>query len=144
MALIGILRSFAMMLVIIAMAMSVPLVVALLGGEESAGSYLFALSIALMVGGGAYAASLGHRMPSGFRGAFIVILSWWIVVPVFAAIPIMAEGFKFADAYFEAVSAMTTTGAWLSNSGAIASKAGALWRAAWRARFSSNRCRDFY
>ena len=129
MALIGILRSFAMMLVIIAMAMSVPLVVALLGGEEGAGSYLFALSIALMVGGGAYAASLGHRMPSGFRGAFIVILSWWIVVPVFAAIPIMAEGFKFADAYFEAVSAMTTTGAWLSNSGAIASKAGALWRA---------------
>ncbi|MCK5749140.1 MAG: TrkH family potassium uptake protein, partial [Oricola sp.] len=129
MALTSILRSTAMLLLILAVAMIPPMLVAFSAGETSAPSYLFAAATALLFGAGAYAAPLGKRHPSGFRGAMIVILIWWIVVPVFAAPPIMAEGLSFADAYFEAVSAMTTTGAWLSHNSAIATRAGALWRA---------------
>ncbi|GJL92852.1 potassium transporter TrkG [Hyphococcus sp.] len=129
MALTSILRTSAMLLAVIAVAMIAPMILALTNGEGTAGAYLFAASTALLFGAGAYATSLGRRHPSGFRGALIVVLVWWTMVPVFAALPIMAEGLNFADAYFEAVSAMTTTGAWLSNEGAIASSAGALWRA---------------
>lgn len=129
MALTSILRSTAMLLLILAVAMIPPMMLAFSGGEETAPAYLFAAATALLFGAGAWAAALGRRRPSGFRGAMIVILIWWIAVPVFAAPPIMAEGLAFADAYFEAVSAMTTTGAWLSHDSAIASRAGALWRA---------------
>jgi trk system potassium uptake protein TrkH len=129
MALTSILRASATLLVIIALAMIAPMLLAFTAGEASAGAYLFAAATALLFGAGAYAASLGRPHPSGFRGALIVVLVWWAMMPIFAAPPIMAEGLSFADAYFEAVSAMTTTGGWLSNEGAIASASGALWRA---------------
>ena len=129
MALTSILRSSATLLAIIAVAMIAPMVLAFVDGEAAAASYLFAASTAMLFAAGAYATSLGKRYPSGFRGALIVVLVWWTMIPMFAALPIMAEGLSFADAYFEAVSAMTTTGAWLSPENAIASRAGALWRA---------------
>ena len=129
MALTSILRSFAAQLFVVAGAMMAPMILAWSGGEESAGAYLFAAAITLLVGSGAYAASLGRREASDFRGALVVILLWWVAVPVFAAIPLTAEGLNYADAYFETVSAMTTTGAWLSFDGAMQSSAGALWRA---------------
>ncbi len=129
MALTSILRASATLLVIVALAMLVPLLLAFAGGETTTGAYLFAVATALLFAAGAYAASLGKPNPSGFRGALIVVLVWWTMIPIFAAMPIMAEGLSFADAYFEAVSAMTTTGAWLTNEGAIASPAGAMWRA---------------
>lgn len=129
MALTSILRMSAMLLLIVAAAMLAPMIFAFVGGEGTGGAYLFAASTSVLFSAGAYAAALGKRHPSGFRGAMAVILVWWIVIPVFAALPIMAEGHSFSDAYFEAVSAMTTTGAWLSHNSAMASPAGALWRA---------------
>lgn len=129
MALTSILRAFAAMLLALGVAMLAPAVVAFAGAEESAAAFIFAAVAALLVAAGSFAASLGRRGASNFRGALIVVLIWWVIVPVFAAAPIAAEGLSFADAYFETVSAMTTTGAWLSNEGAIASPAGALWRA---------------
>jgi len=145
MALTSILRSSAILLWIIAAAMFAPMALAFMGGEESAGAYLFAAAAAVLFGAGAFATSLGRRHPSGFRGALIVVLVWWMMIPIFAAMPIMAEGLSFADAYFEAVSAITTTGAWLSNEGAIASPAGALWRAILQwLRIARHRRRDFH
>lgn len=129
MALTSILRGTAALLLIIAAAMIAPAILAFSGGEKTAAAYLFAAAAAVLFGAGAYAASLGKRRPSGFRDAMLVVLIWWIAIPVFAAPPIMAEGMSFADAYFETVSAMTTTGAWLSHDSAVASSAGALWRA---------------
>lgn len=129
MGLASILRGFAAMLLIVGAAMIAPLLTALAGGEESAGAYLFGVVASLIAGGGAYAASLGPTPPSDFRGALIIVLLWWAVVPVFAAIPLAAGTLNFADAYYEAVTAVTTTGGWLSDANAIASRAGTLWRA---------------
>ena len=129
MALISILRTTATLLFIVAAALIAPLLLAWAGAEQTTGAYLFTFSTCLLFGAGAYAASMGKRSASGFRGALSVILIWWALIPVFAALPIMAEGLSFADAYFETVSAMTTTGAWLSHESAVASPAGALWRA---------------
>ena len=129
MGLTSILRGFAAMLLIIGVAMIPPMLVALGGAEDSAGAYLFAIVAAFIAGGGAYAASLGRTAPADFRGALIIILLWWAVVPLFAAIPFAAGPLTFAEAYYEAVTALTTTGGWLSHAGAVESPAGALWRA---------------
>lgn len=129
MAVGNILRSFAVMLFVIAIAMIAPMLLSLLENQAATGAYVYGAVAAALCGGGAYAASLGKRPPTSFRGALIIILLWWAVIPVFAAIPFMGEGLTFTDAYFEAVSALTTTGAWLSNEAAFASHARALWRA---------------
>ncbi len=129
MGLTSILRGFSAMLIIIGLMMLFPMVLALAGNEESAGAYLFSATAALISGGGAFAASIGRQPATDFRGALIIVLIWWAVIPVFAALPFMTETMPFADAYFEAVSAMTTTGGWLTNAGAVESPAGMLWRA---------------
>ncbi len=129
MGLTSILRGLAVMLLALGAAMSIPMLVAAAGGEESAGAYLFGVTASLLACGGAYAASIGYRASADFRGALIIILLWWGLIPAFAAIPFAMGSLGFADAYFEAVSAITTTGGWLSNSEAIASPAGMLWRA---------------
>ncbi|MEX6633840.1 potassium transporter TrkG [Hyphococcus lacteus] len=129
MALGNILRSFAIMLLVIAVAMIAPMLLSLAEHQAATGAYVFGAVAAVLCGGGAFAASLGKRAPTSFRGALIIVLLWWAVIPVFAAIPFMGEGLSFSDAYFESVSALTTTGAWLSNEAAFASHARALWRA---------------
>ena len=129
MGLTGIIRGLAAMLLALGAAMIIPMLMAAAGGEDSAGAYLFGVTASLLAGGGAFAASIGHRPPTDFRGALIIILLWWGLIPAFAAIPFAMGSLNYADAYFEAVSAITTTGGWLSNADAIASPAGMLWRA---------------
>jgi trk system potassium uptake protein TrkH len=129
MGLTSILRGIAAILMLIGVAMTGPLVLAISGGEASAGGYLFGAVASIIAGAGAFAASMGRTPPSDFRGALVIILAWWLLAPAFAAIPFAMEGLDFTDAYFEAVSAITTTGGWLSQAKALESPAGILWRA---------------
>lgn len=129
MGLTSIFRGFAALLLVLALAMLGPLILALIAGEPDASAYLFGALAALFAGGGAFAASLGRRPPSDFRGVLIIILLWWAVIPAFAAIPFAMQAMTFSDAYFEAVAALTTTGGWLSPTEALSSRAGLLWRA---------------
>lgn len=129
MGLTSILRGFAGMLLLLCAAMTGPLLLAAAGNEASLGGYVFGVIITGVAGGGAYAASIGRFPPADFRGALLIILLWWIAIPAFAAIPLAMAGLSYADAYFESVAALTTTGGWLSPTEAIASPAGMLWRA---------------
>jgi len=129
MGLTSILRGFGAMLVALGLAMLAPMTLAFALGEGAAGSYLFGSAAALIAGAGAMTVSAGRRPPTDFRAALVIIMLWWAAAPAFAAIPLAMDGLSYIDAYFEAVSAMTTTGAWLSHEAAIASPAGMLWRA---------------
>lgn len=44
------------------------------------------------------------------RQGFLLTAAAWTVMPAFGALPLMGVGLTFTDAYFESVSAMTTTG----------------------------------
>ena len=95
----------------------------------------FFLSIFVGVGVGAlvFAAGLGfERRPvvrSGMRELFLALLIFWGCVPFLAAVPFVMQGFPLHDAWFEAVSALTTTGGWLSDPGAHATGADMIYRA---------------
>lgn len=128
MGLTSILRNFGIVLMIVGLAMIGPIIAAAMT-QGDVEPYLFSLIVTLIVGAGAVVVSLGRRRKSDFRSALVVILMWWCVTPAFAALPFVLSGMSFSDAYFEAVSALTTTGAWLSNEAAGADYAGALWRA---------------
>lgn len=106
-----------------------PLAVALTGEHADAGAYLFGASLALFAGGACYLLGAGRRGAQDIRSALLLILLWWSVAPIFAAIPLVLGGATASEAYFEAVSALTTTGAWLSNEAILADAPGLLWRA---------------
>ncbi|WP_306252976.1 potassium transporter TrkG [Parvularcula sp. IMCC14364] len=65
----------------------------------------------------------------GFRNIILLLLTWWLVLPFFAGVPFLLDGYKLVDSWFESVSALTTTGAWLSVEEATGSSAMMLWRA---------------
>ena len=109
--------------------MAGPLLLALGTGESVAGAYLFSGCVTVFAGICAYIVSGERRSTTDFRSALLFVLIWWTAIPVFAALPLLLAGFTAFDAYFEAVSALTTTGAWLSNESIEASGAGLLWRA---------------
>jgi len=122
-----ILRGLGGALVLLALAMWAPLLAAADAAREA---YLFASAITGFTGGAMWIlARVGPRQASGFREAMAVILSWWFVAPIFGGLPFAFEGLSFVDAWFEAVSATTTTGGWLNGASARSSYAAMLWRA---------------
>lgn len=63
------------------------------------------------------------------RQGFLITALSWIVMPAFGALPLVQYGLSYTDAYFEAVSAMTTTGATVMTGLDHADPSILLWRA---------------
>jgi len=86
--------------------------VALAADDGLAGSFAAGAAITALVGGGAVLANKGRAFEFSFRDAVILTVSAWFVLPLFAAIPLLFEPASITpvDAYFEMVSAITTTG----------------------------------
>ena len=129
MGLITIFKSLGLALAVLGLMMLAPLFFALATENDAAANYFFSFAICELCAFGLIFAGSGARSPSDLRGAILVVLLWWTVAPLFGALPFLLEGRKFIGAYFGGVSALTTTGAWLSESEARANDAHLLWRA---------------
>lgn len=121
-----ILRAFGGTLIVLSVAMLAPAAIAR-GAEQ--GAYVLSAGLALFAGGSLRILSPARLSPAGFREAIALVLCWWIVAPVFGGLPFVFRGMGLADGWFEAVSALTTTGGWLNDEAARASAAGMFWRA---------------
>jgi len=90
-----------------------PLVVshALRDGAEAA--YNEAIAITVAAGAGLWLVSRKHRGQLALRDGFLLVVLAWTVLAGFATLPLLLylDGLSFTDAYFEAISGMTTTGA---------------------------------
>lgn len=105
---------FGRILIVLAILMLAPAIVDWSAGEENAQAFLFS---ALLAGGlgGAIALTSSNGMGGAFdiRQAYLLTAVIWFGLPVFAALPffIGVPHLHFTEAYFEAVSGITTTGA---------------------------------
>lgn len=94
--------------------MIVPLLTDLLRGDANAGAFAEASLICVTAGGFTAIACQNRAGRSlSVRQAFLLTLGIWMFVPFFGALPFLigAPDVRFIDAYFEAVSGITTTGA---------------------------------
>jgi len=102
-------------LMIFSLAMLVPLAFAYFGRDAALAAYDGAILITF--GSGALlffgCRRRGTRRELQPRDGFLLVTLVWSVLPVFGALPLMfhLEGLSFTDAYFEAMSGLTTTGA---------------------------------
>jgi trk system potassium uptake protein TrkH len=96
-----------------ALAMGVPLAFAYFGGDEALYAYDGAIVITFLAGLGLFLSGRRSRRELQPRDGFLLVSLVWSVLPAFGALPLMfhIEGLSFTDAYFEAVSGLTTTGA---------------------------------
>src|SRR5690606_38112417 len=90
---------------------------------------------ALITGGCGGALLLAYRLPQqtelGVRQSFLLVSLAWILLCAFATLPLMLAPphLSFTDAYFEAMSGLTTTGSTVIVGLAEQQKGVLLWRA---------------
>ena len=107
-------RVLGMLLVIFSLSMLTPVLVALMYGENTTGTFLLAFAITLAVGLLFWLPSRTARGELRTRDGFIVTVFFWLVLSSFGSLPLMlseAPHLSFIDALFESVSGLTTTGA---------------------------------
>lgn len=68
--------------------------------------------VSIMIGGGAAAASWGNIETMSLRDGFLLTTATWVALVAFSAIPLTLGGLElnYVDAFFEAMSGLTTTG----------------------------------
>jgi trk system potassium uptake protein TrkH len=101
------------MIAALGLLMLIPAVVDTLDGQGEAGAFVTASLVSVVIGAMLALAtrnSLGRNL--SVRQAFLLTFGIWIVVPLSGCLPFMlgATQLRFLDAYFEAVSGITTTG----------------------------------
>ncbi len=107
-----ILHALGLLLLCLAGAMSLPLLIALVTGGPETHSFL--LSILWTGGGGLLGLLLSRRRAEiGFREGFVIVTAGWVLFAAFGALPFYVTGMlpSYTDAFFEAMSGFTTTGA---------------------------------
>ncbi len=93
--------------------MVVPMTLDLGVGNGNASAFLFSALAACLVGGlSALACRTSGPRTMTMRQAFLLTFLVWVIMPLFGSLPFLAGApdVSFTDAYFEAVSGITTTG----------------------------------
>lgn len=101
-------------LAIVGAAMAAPAAVGFALGEVDSGlAFLLSAGLTVFAGVALFIASRGPRPHTARHESFLAVVLVAIIVPIFAAAPLTLSGAAdgFLDAYFEAVSGLTTTGA---------------------------------
>ncbi len=103
-------------LVVLGFTMLVPWVVSHWQDDGAARAWLPPLGVTVLAGLAAWWPSRRQRHELQPRDAVLLVVLVWSVLPLFAALPLMSwyhhsgRALSFTDAYFEAVSGLTTTG----------------------------------
>ncbi|MGL1922351.1 MAG: TrkH family potassium uptake protein [Hyphomicrobiales bacterium] len=93
--------------------MLLPAIVDLLANNDDWVVFFASSFLTVFFGASMVVAGWGTQAPLRVREAFLLVAVIWISMPLFGSIPFMfsAENTSFTDAYFEAMSGITTTGA---------------------------------
>lgn len=93
--------------------MFIPALFDLVAGNEEWRIFVTSGLITILIGVGLYAAARGNRPGLTIRQAFLMSVLTWVVLAAFGALPFywsnLIDG--YTNAFFESVSALTTTGA---------------------------------
>lgn len=107
-------RVFAHILMIFAAAMLLPLAASWLFDDGAQFAYDEGILVTLLCGLALWGWTRRHRGELRIRDGFLLVVMAWTLLPAFAAVPLLIyfwPELSFTDAYFEAVSGITTTGA---------------------------------
>jgi trk system potassium uptake protein len=100
-------------LMLFSLTMAVPLAFALVARDTGEGGYAGSLFVTFIAGACLFFACRRPRRELQPRDGFLLVTLVWAVLPAFGALPLLSTmpALSFTDAYFEAVSGLTATGA---------------------------------
>ena len=104
-------RVFGVLLVGFSLAMVVPWIFSYMVKDGAQSAYDEAVLITLCTGLGLWWAARDAKRDLKVRDGFLMVVLVWMLLPVFACLPFIFQlKASFTDAYFEAMSGLTTTG----------------------------------
>jgi trk system potassium uptake protein TrkH len=111
--LFAVLNMLSVVMLVFALAMALPLLASLVLADGALGVYGEAMLIAAGAGMLLRLAMRGRRRELQVRDGFLLVALVWTVLPALATLPLMLylPALSFTDAYFEAVSGLTASGA---------------------------------
>ena len=101
------------LVVLFALLMAVPLAFALSAHDPAENAFLISIGVTFGAGALLSLATRRYKRELQPRDGFILVALTWLVLPAFAALPLLLAipGLSVTDAYFEAMSGFTATGA---------------------------------
>ncbi len=106
-----ILLALGLMVCLVAVAMLVPMAVDYADSHSSGLVFAVSALVTFFVGGLMVLFAYDRKpVTAGLREGFLLTTLTWTIISAFAAMPFIGLGLPLADAYFEAVSALTATG----------------------------------
>jgi trk system potassium uptake protein TrkH len=108
-------RILGILLMTFSATMAPPILVSWYYGDGASRPFEIALGVILVIGLVMWLPVKGHKRELRLRDGFLVVVMFWIVLGVTAALPLWLgtgqASMSVADAIFESISALTTTGA---------------------------------
>jgi trk system potassium uptake protein len=110
---LSVLHVFGLITLIFGITMALPLGVSRWLDDGASAGFDRAIAITALAGAVTWLSTLRYRRELEIRDAFLLVAMVWAVLPAFAALPLHSaiDGLSATDAYFEAVSGITATGA---------------------------------
>ena len=102
-----------LLLLILALSMTVPAATAVILDGGGGSVFLIAAGVTAFFGLGLILSCHGPRERANLRHVFLLAILIWVILPIFAALPFRFGSMRMTatDAFFEAMSGLTTTGA---------------------------------
>lgn len=113
MGLLAVVALVGRLVVLFALLMLVPLAFAVVGGDEGQKAFLVSTVVTAAVGGALSLSVRRFRRELQPRDGFVLVALTWVSLPAFGTLPLLLAmpGLSVTDAYFEAMSGFTATGA---------------------------------
>ncbi|WND03614.1 TrkH family potassium uptake protein [Temperatibacter marinus] len=107
-----ILYAIGILVIFLGFGMLIPALVDVFMGNPDWLTFVSSAFVTLFVGAAFYLANKGTEQALNLKQAFLMTTALWVVLPFFAAFPLAFSelNLSFTDAYFEAMSGLTTTG----------------------------------
>ena len=109
-----VIRAFSLVIFFFGLTLLVPLGFSMWINDGAAHIYDEALLATITAAGLLWLPTRNYKQGLKLRDGFLMVVMIWIILPLFASIPLYAWFFpnlSFTDAYFEATSGLTATGA---------------------------------
>lgn len=110
---LNVIHALGLMLIVFSAAYVLPMLTAWIYADGTLMNFALAMVSTLVVGSLMWISTRHHQGELTIRHGYLLVVGMWTAMPVFAAIPLMLviSDLSFTNAYFEAMSAITTTGA---------------------------------